>query len=169
MPGGNITAIIPSVDVSNIQLSGGKTSSLDTQGVKAFVQNKAATLNVVYSEPATGKGGLGEYTTHTLSALTSASSPFTAVGGYYNVNNIPGYELVDTALIRDYNLVAGKTSPISSDNGLIFTKAANKATLIVSYNNTTGNPITSSAQANDWFNSADGKTALLIVQSYYNQ
>ncbi len=147
----------------------GKTSSLDTKGVKAFVQNKAATINVVYSEPASGKSGLGDYTTHSLSALTSAGSLFTAVGGYYNAGNIPGYDLVDTSLIHDYNLAAGKISPISSDNGLFFTKAENKATLTASYNNTTGNPITSSAQANDWFNSADGKVALLIVQSYYNK
>jgi len=147
----------------------GDASSLDAQGVKAFIQNKAATVNVEYSEPVDGTGGLGSYVTSSLNSLKIANSSYKVVGGYYTVGNIPGYNLVDTSLVEQYSLAAGKTSTISSNNDLLFTKATNKATLTVHYNNTTGSSSISASQANDWFNSADGKTALLIAQSYYNQ
>jgi len=36
-------------------------------------------------------------------------------------------------------------------------------------NNTSGNATLTKAQANAWFSSADGKTALLIAQSFYTK
>jgi len=144
-------------------------STLDAQSVKAFTQNKAGTINLEYSEPVNGKGGLGDFATASLDALTTANSSYKIAGGYYTVGNIPGYNLIDTGLVQQYGLAIGKTSNISDSNELDFTKNSNKATLVVHYNNTTGSSSISTSQANTWFSSADGKTALLIAQSYYNQ
>jgi hypothetical protein len=141
-------------------------SPLDAQAVKASGQSRNETITLEYSEPVTGKDGLGDFATISLSPLTTASDALKVVGGYYTVGNIPSYSLVDTSLVQQYGLATGKTSN-NGNNDLYFTKNSNKATLVVHYNNTTGSASISTSQANTWFNSTDGKTALLIVQSFY--
>lgn len=149
--------------------SWGEVNTLSGLNVKAFVQNKTATINVSYSEPVDGTGGLDSYATNNISSLYAANAAYRVVGGYYTVGNNPAYDLIDSSQVQKYSLVAGKTTTISNAQALFFTKGSNKASLTVSYNNTTGAPGISTSQANDWFNSADGKLALLIAQSYYSQ
>ena len=146
----------------------GVLSPLDAQGIKAFGQNKAGTISLEYAEPVKGDASLGNFLTKSVDALTTASSSYKVVGGYYITGNIPGYNLVDSSLVSHLSLSAGKTSDVSN-NDLYFTNSSNKATLEVHYNNTSGSSSIGTTQANSWFGSADGKTALLIVQSYYTK
>lgn len=138
---------------------------LNDPAVKAAGQNKTTTVNLEYKEPA-NESGLGSFVTKGVNTLAVNNSTLKVVGGYYTASNIPGYNVVDASLVQRFNLAEGKTSDVGTV-GLYFTKSSVKAELLVHLNNKTGNPTISTSQANDWFNSSDGKIALLIVQSFY--
>lgn len=135
----------------------------------AISQNKGETLTLEYTEPASGKEGLGVFYTSSTGQLAKENNSYKVVGGYYTVSNVPGYNLVDASLVSQFGLAAGKTSTVAHDSDLYFTANSKKATLVVHLNNTTGGTKVPVSQANDWFNSSDGKLALQIVQSYYTK
>lgn len=130
--------------------------------------NKNETIVLEYTEPVDGTGGLGDFVTKSIDSLASADTSYKVVGGYYTVGNIPGYNLVDGSLAQQLGLSSGKTTKISN-NDLYFTKSTNKANLVVHFDNTSGSTTIEQSQANSWFDFTDGKTALKIVQSFYNK
>jgi len=138
--------------------------------VTALGGNKGETLTVEYNEPTDANGGLGDFLTKSVDAVTISGSSYKVVGGYYTISNVPGYYLVDPSVAQQLGLKVGATSKITN-NDLYFTFASKKATFVVHYNPAASGGASSIATtaANTWFASADGQTALKTVQSFYKQ
>lgn len=141
---------------------------LQSSALRVFGQNPGGTLSLEYSEPVTGRDGLGDFYTNSIDVVSAARNPaLKVIGGYYTVSNMPGYYLVDLSLMQQLHLSRGQISSVDSKTGLYFSKGTTKAEFTVHPNNTGGSATMPETQTNAWSDSPDGKLAEKIVQSFY--
>lgn len=130
------------------------------------------TVQVTYQNPDNRDGGRITFTPSYIQKLSSANQDLTVVGGYYPTSGVVGnyaplYAVVDSSILTTYPLTVGTqaqfvNNPIFTDAGVSSaTSGALTAKPAVSINTA------SDAQA--WLNSADAKTSLQILQSFYRQ
>jgi hypothetical protein len=130
----------------------------------AFVQNPEETVNVAYAK-INDTNGLGDFLTTSITPLSS-SNTYSVVGGYYTINNGPGYYVIDSSRVSNYGLSVGKKSHLGEGQGLYFTKNGATLTFTAGMNMKGGVPSVNISQTNAWLNSTDGTNANLIAQSF---
>ena len=100
-----------------------------------------------------------------VAALPNPLNRLSLVGGMPLDTNAPVYSLVDSSLLQTYPLKANSIAQLSLDSGF-----ANPGSTVRS-NLTVTNPYLGAApqpdRAKAWFSSNDGKTARMIIQSFY--
>lgn len=125
------------------------------------------TVQVAYNNPDTRDGGPMQFTPSYVGALANANQDVTVVGGYYTTggNYSPQYAVADSSFLTTYPLTVGKQSQFTA-NPIFTDKGSNNLGQLVA---TPATSITSAADAQAWLNSADAKTSLQILQSFYYQ
>ncbi|PJE65363.1 hypothetical protein COU91_01980 [Candidatus Saccharibacteria bacterium CG10_big_fil_rev_8_21_14_0_10_47_8] len=124
-------------------------------------------VKVVYSTNYDCFCGPDSFYSASVDSLVTANSSLKVVGGYYTKSNGPIYYLVDSSLVKQYALAAGKTSEDVAT--LSVTKGSAQLSLAV-YDSSVeelDSAELSAQQANNWFSSSDGTKALLIAKSFY--
>jgi hypothetical protein len=123
-------------------------------------------VSVEYSNPSSDFGGPQTFHTISLAALAKSDSTLNVIGGYYTATNMPEYALIGSSLIQKNSLSVGQTS--DNVGYLDYSSNGGSASLTASLYGSTTAP-TPPSPVDSWFSSADAKTALLILQSFYKQ
>jgi hypothetical protein len=131
-------------------------------------------VKVDYQNPDNRDGGPLTFTPTYIQKLTSANQDLTVVGGYYPTTTAMGSVIAPIYSITDSSQLT--TSPLKVDTqgqyvgNPIFTDAGASTT---TYGAMTATPdaasIKTTVDAQTWLDSADAKTSLQILQSFYYQ
>jgi hypothetical protein len=140
--------------------------TVDADGNGATLQNPNKTIFVSYANNDTRDGAAMPYYAAVIEDLASTSTSFKVLGGYAvpaSGDIVPQIKVVDAKFTT--GLTAGRQG--SATNTARFTNTDGSTGHLEAYPSSTSGYDTSKAKA--WFESADGKLAELVIQSFYIQ
>jgi len=148
---------------TNWTLTDNSDSQFKYAGATLTNPNKTLTLN--YTNPYIKDDFPANFIVYSATSLSVSGNNLTILGGYYveAVEHTPIYAITNTpigSVKQGNNITVGAVPTFQYDNN------SNTAEITIS---PTNQDFTTIQQANAWFNSVNGKTALAIMKSVYSQ
>ena len=133
------------------------------------IANADGTVDVSYQNDNNDDGNLSAITPTSVEASNSANQGVTVLGSYLSAtgsNYLPSYTVIDSSLLTTYPLTVG-TSTQFPEPAEFTDQGTGTMSCTGSFTSTPAQPVGTLDDAKAWFTTADAKTSLLILKSFY--